>query len=81
MSGIAMGTKHSTSNLRRDALRGLMEMKLGISEIARRLGRHRAMIHREIERDRCVEGYRPDSAERRAWARKLRESPKFRAVA
>lgn len=55
-------------------LRGLMEMGLGIGEIARRLGRHRTTIHREIARNRCVGGYRPDSAERRAWARKLRGS-------
>jgi transposase, IS30 family len=49
-------------------------MGLGIGEIARRLGRHRTTIHREIARNRCVGGYRPDSAERRAWARKLRGS-------
>ena len=55
-------------------MRGLMEMGLGVTEIARRLGRHRSTIHRELERNRCVEGYRPDSAARRAWARKLRGS-------
>ena len=55
-------------------MRGLIEMGLSISEIARRLGRHRATIHREIGRNRCASGYRPDSADRRAWARKLRGS-------
>ena len=30
--------------------------------------------HREIGRNRCASGYRPDSADRRAWARKLRGS-------
>jgi IS30 family transposase len=75
MSGIAMGTNYTHLELEeRCRLRGLMEMGLGIGEIARRLGRHRATIHREIARNRCVAGYRPDSAERRAWARKLRGS-------
>ena len=55
-------------------LRGMMEMGLSISEIARRLGRHRSTIQRELARNRCVDGYRPDSAARRAWARKLRGS-------
>jgi IS30 family transposase len=43
-----------------------MEMGLGIGEIARRLGRHRATIHREIGRNRCVAGYRSYEGERRA---------------
>jgi len=51
-----------------------MEMRLSISEIARRMGRHRSTIQRELERNRCADGYRPDSAGRRAWARKLRGS-------
>ncbi len=52
----------------------MMEMGLGISEIARRLGRHRSTVLRELERNRCANGYRPDGAARRAWARKLRGS-------
>jgi IS30 family transposase len=75
MSGIAMGTNYTQLELEeRCRLRGLMEMGLGISEIGRRMGRRRATIHREIGRNRCADGYRPDSAERRAWARKLRGS-------
>ncbi len=75
MSGIAMGTRYSHLALEeRCRLRGLMEMGLGVGEIARRLGRHRATIHREVDRNRCADGYRPDSAARRAWARKLRGS-------
>jgi transposase, IS30 family len=75
MSGVAMGTRYSHLTLEeRCRLRGLMEIGLRPSEIACRLGRHRATIHREIRRNRCVGGYRPDSADRRAWARKLRGS-------
>ena len=33
-----------------------------------------AVIQRELKRNRCADGYRPDSAGRRAWARKLRGS-------
>ena len=75
MSGVAMGTRYSHLTLEeRCRLRGLIEMGLSVSEMARRLGRHRATIHREISRNRCVDGYRPDSADRRAWVRKLRGS-------
>src|SRR5512132_3345840 len=80
MSGVAMGTRYSHLTLgERCRLCGLMEMGLSRSEIARRLGRHRATIHREIRRNRCV-GYRPDSADRRAWARKLRGSRIGRSI-
>jgi len=75
MSGVAMGTRYSHFSLdERCRLRGLMEMGLKAGEIARRLGRHRGTIYREIARNRCVEEYRPDSADRRAWVRKLRGS-------
>jgi len=70
-----MGENYSHLTLEeRCRLRGLMEMGLGVSEIARRLGRHRGTLYREIGRNRCVDGYRPDSAARRAWARKIRGS-------
>lgn len=75
MSGIAMGIQYNHFTLEeRCRLRGLMEIGLGAAEIARRLGRHRATIHREIARNRCVTDYRPDSADRIAWVRKLRGS-------
>ena len=73
MSGVAMGTRYSHFSLdERCRLRGLMEMGLNAGEIARRLGRHRGTIYREIARNRCVAEYRPDSADRMAWVRKLR---------
>jgi transposase, IS30 family len=75
MSGIAMGQRYSHLTLEeRCRLRGLMEMGVGKSEIARRLRRHRSTIDRELRRNRCADGYRPDGAGRRAWARKLRGS-------
>ena len=75
MSGAAMGQRYSHLGLEeRCRLRGLMEMGVSVSEIARRLGRHRSTIQRELARNRCAGGYRPDSAARRAWARKLRGS-------
>jgi IS30 family transposase len=52
----------------------MMEIGLSLSAIARQLGRHRSTVQRELARNRCVDGYKPDSAARRAWARKLRGS-------
>lgn len=70
-----MGTIYNHLTLEeRCRLRGLMEVGLGVREIARSLGRHRTAIHREVDRNRCADGYRPDGAGRRAWARKLRGS-------
>ena len=70
-----MGKRYSHLSLEeRCRLRGMMEMDLSVSEIARRLGRHRSTVQRELARNRGVDGYRPDSAGRRAWARKLRGS-------
>jgi IS30 family transposase len=43
-----MGTNYTHLEIEeRCRLRGLLEMGLGIGEIARRLGRHRTTIHRE----------------------------------
>jgi transposase, IS30 family len=71
-----MGERYSHLTLdERCRLGGLLEMGVGVAEIARRLDRHRATIHREIKRNSWrVSGYRPVSAARMAWARKLRGS-------
>jgi IS30 family transposase len=46
---------------------------MAITAIARRLGRHRSTIHRELRRNRRSGGaYLPDTAQRFAWARRLR---------
>ena len=71
-----MGKRYSHLSLEeRCRLRGMIEMDLGVSEIARRMDRHWSTIQRELERNRCADGYRPDGAGRRAWARKLRRAP------
>ena len=76
-----MGTRYGHLGLEeRCRLRGLMEMGPSASEIARRLCRHRSAVQRELARNRCVDGYRPDSAERRAWACKLRGSRIMRST-
>jgi IS30 family transposase len=70
-----MGTRYDHFSLEeRCQLRGMMTMGLSKAEMARRLDRHRSTIDRELGRNSNVDGYRPDSAERRAWARKLRGS-------
>lgn len=51
MCGIAIGTNDTHLKLEeRYRLRSLMEMGLGISEIARRLHYHRTTIYRKIKR-------------------------------
>ena len=71
-----MGKRYNHLSLEeRCRLRGMIEMDLGVSEIARRMDRHWSTIQRELERNRCADGYRPDGAGRRAWARKLRRAP------
>src|SRR5512143_3806503 len=81
MSGIAMGTNYSRLSLEgRCRLRGLMAMGFSRGAIARRRGRHRSTIHREVGRNRCIAAYRPDGADRRAWARKLRGSKIERSI-
>ena len=75
MSGIAMGQRYNQLTLEeRCRLRGLMEMGLAKTEVARRLGRHRSTIDRKLRRNSNVDGYRPDTADRRAWARRFRGS-------
>ena len=76
-----MGGNYSHLTLEdRCRLRGMMEMGLAKTEIARRLGRHRSTVDRELRRNRTADGCRPDSAARRAWARKIRGSRIGRSI-
>lgn len=70
-----MGRQYDHLSLaERCRLMGMLEQGLAKTEIARRLGRHRSTIHRELKNNSNVDGYRPDGAGRLAWARKLRGS-------
>jgi transposase, IS30 family len=53
----------------------LHEAGTAVSEIADRLGRHRSTVSRELRRNRRADGgYPPETAQRFAWARRLRGS-------
>ena len=61
-------------------LMGMLEQGLPKTEIARRLGRHSSTIHRELRDNTNADGYRPDGADRLAWARRLRGSRIGRSI-
>jgi len=71
-----MGTHYGQLDLEeRCRITGLMEQGHSISAIARRPGRDRRTIQRELARNMTrTGGYKPDTADRRAWARGLRGS-------
>ena len=56
-------------------LRGMMEQGVSITKIAHHLGRDRRTIQRELARNATAKGeYKPDTASRFSWARRLRGS-------
>jgi len=76
-----MGKRYDQFTLEeRCRLCGMIEMGLSKTEIARRLGRHRSTIDRELSRNSNLDGYRADTADRRAWARRLRGSRIERSI-
>ena len=76
-----MGKRYDQFTLEeRCRLCGMIEMGLSKAEIARRLGRHRSTINRELSRNSNSDGYRPDTADRRAWARRFRGSRIERSI-
>ena len=59
----------------RVTLSALMQQGLSLANIAKRLGRHRSTLYRELDRNRChvTDGaYRPSKAQRRTRARRSR---------
>ena len=69
-----MGRRHNQLTLEeRHALFRLHAAGTAVGAIAARLGRHRATIYRELGRNRRADGsYLPETAQRFAWARRLR---------
>ena len=71
-----MGRRHDQLTLEeRHALFRLHAAGTAVGRIADRLGRHRSTIYRELGRNRRADGsYLPETAQRFAWARRLRGS-------
>lgn len=71
-----MGRRHDQLTLEeRHALFRLHAAGIAVGAIADRLGRHRSTIYRELGRNRKADGtYLPETAQRFAWARRLRGS-------
>jgi len=71
-------TKYTRLSMRdRCKLATLLDMKQSISEIARRLGRHRSSIYRELHRNRTTRDYRPSLADAKANKRRPRKALKL----
>lgn len=70
-----MGTRYRHLDLReRCEICSLSAQGFSAGAIAKQLKRSRSTISRELKRNSIASGYRPDTADRIAWARKLRGS-------
>ena len=52
-----------------------LEMKLSMTDIAKRLGKHRSTLYRELERNKEPEGYLPGTAQFKAGERAKQKRP------
>lgn len=52
-----------------------LEMKLSMTEIAKRLGKHRSTLYRELGRNKEPDGYLPGSAQQKAGERAKQKRP------
>ncbi len=71
-----MGTRYSQIDLEeRCRIKGIQQQGMAVTGIAHHLGRDRRTIQRQLSRNSNANGhYKPDSADRRAWVRRLRGS-------
>jgi len=64
-----MGNYTHLSSSDRRRFYTFLEMKLSITDISKKLGKHRSTLYRELERNKEVEGYTPGTAQLKAEGR------------